>query len=299
MFCLRFPISWIDPETIAPYQVEGALEVSKTRTHLILSFLLDTEPGEYDEDEENDGLFADLLPIRAALAAGDQRALYIGWLCAVQNGLVDSDTAEPPVPPSLAADDAALDSLVWFLNLREDLVAAAAKNSPEPGAAPSSAGIGKWLGGIAGKEKDSWLARFLSGDDPGLRREILVRFHQSSGSATCGSETARTIEELLSDADALEAERIGKQHQDAARKELARIMAFAGQEAALWQSAIKLSESSSSRYQENAVRTIGDLRELAAVTGGGAEFREKLEGLVEFRRRKSSFMKMMRDAGLV
>jgi hypothetical protein len=299
VFCLCFPISWIDPETIAPYQVEGALEVSKTRTHLILSFLLDTEPGDYDEDEENDGVLADLLPIRAALAAGDQRALYIGWLCAVQNGLVDSDTAEPPVPPGLAAQDAALDTLIGFLDLREDLVAAAAKSSPEPGAAPTSKEIGKWLGGIAGKEKDSWLARFLSGDDPGLRREILVRFHQFSCSETCESDTARTIEELLSDADDLEAERIEKHSQDTARKERARIMALAGQETGLWQSVIKLSESSSSRYQETAIKTLMDLRELAVMTGESTLFRENLEGLVELRRRKSAFMQRMRDAGLV
>lgn len=41
-----------------------------------------------------------------------------------------------------------------------------------------------------------------------------------------------------------------------------------------------------------------DLRELAVMTGDSTMFREKLEGLVELRRRKSAFMQRMRDVGL-
>lgn len=41
-----------------------------------------------------------------------------------------------------------------------------------------------------------------------------------------------------------------------------------------------------------------DLRELAVMTGESTMFREKLEGLVELRRRKSAFMQLMRDVGL-
>jgi hypothetical protein len=298
VFCLRFPTGWIDPEMIVPYQVKGALEVAKTGTHLILSFLLDTEPGEYDEDEENEGVLADLLPIRGALAAGDLRSLYIGWLSAVQNGLVDGETMEPPVPPGLASEDAALGSLVGFLNVREDLLAAAAKNSPELNAAPVSTEIAKWLGGMNGIEKDLWLARLLAGDDPGLRREVLARFHQTSDSVSCGGDSARTVEELLSVTDDLETKRIEKQRLEAARNERARIMGLGGQETRLWQSVIKLSESSSTRYQESAVRTLKDLRILADMTGGSADFREKLETLIELSHRKSAFMKLMREAGL-
>lgn len=298
VFCLRFPVGWIDPETFAPYQVEGALEISKTRTHLIVSFLLDSDPGEYYEDEDNENTLEDLLPIRAALAAGDLRALYIGWISAVQNVLVEPDSVEPSIPPGLESEDSALDSLIGFLNLREDLLAAAAMNSPEPAAAPSSAEIAKWLGGVAEKEKDEWLARFLSADDPGLRREALNRFRESSASTQSGGKPLRTAEELLSEADDLETRRIEKERQDRERKERERIMALAGQEPGLWQSVIKLSESSSARYQETAIGTLKDLRELASMTNNETEFREKLEGLIELRQRKTAFMKQMRNAGL-
>jgi hypothetical protein len=298
VLCLRFPKGWIDPETITPYQVEGALEVTTTRSHLILTFILDTDPDGYDEEEENDDMLADMLPIRSAMAAGDLRALYIGWLAGLENGLVELDSDEPPVPPGLADTDDALDSLIGFLNLREDMVAAAAKNSPPPLAAPTSNDIAKWLGGVAGKEKDLWLAKMLSGDDPGLRNEVMGRFRNASKSMPDKCHVFRNVEELFSIADDLETERTEKLRQDTARKERARIMALAGQEAALWQSVIKLSDSSSSRYQETAINTLKDLRELAAMNGGVVEFSEKIERLVELRKGKRAFMQGMRDAGL-
>ena len=158
--------------------------------------------------------------------------------------------------------------------------------------------IGKWLSGIADNEKDSWLVRFLSGDDPGLRRECLVRYHQSSAPAIRGTTSARSVGELHSIADDLERQRLEKERQDAARKERSRIMALAGQETGLWQAVTKLSDSSSSRYQDNAIGTLKDLRELASLNGVSTEFQEKLEGLIELRRRKSAFMKKMQEAGL-
>ncbi|MEO5711974.1 MAG: hypothetical protein ABIT37_00655 [Luteolibacter sp.] len=297
VFSLRFPIAWMDPKTIHPYQVEGAVEVSKTKSHLILSFLLDTEPGEYDEEEGNDGLLADLLPIRSALAAGDRRALYIGWLGGAQNGLVDPDAVEPAVPPGLGSDGGSLDALIGFLNLREDLVVAAARNSPEASPPPTTGEIATWLAEVDGKEKDQWLSRLLLADDPGMRGEVLNRLHQTSDSMQSRGKSTRTVESLLSEADNLEAERMEKQRQEIARQEHARIMALAGQEVGLWQSVIKLSDSSSSRYQETAIRTLKDLRELASIRSDSAVFLEKLEGFIELRCRKSSFMKLLRDAG--
>ena len=75
-------------------------------------------------------------------------------------------------------------------------------------------------------------------------------------------------------------------------------MALAGQETGLWQAVTKLSDSSSSRYQDHAIGTLKHLRELASLNGVSAEFQEKLEGLIELRRRKSAFMKKMKEAVL-
>lgn len=294
----RFPLDWIDLETMRPYEVEGALEMITTRSHFILSFILETDPGEYDEDEDNGETLSALLPIRAALARGDRRALYLGWLSGVQSGLVDAVTSEPPVPPGLDSCTFALDSLIGFLNLRDDLVAAAARNSPAVPPVPTSEAIRKWLGDINANDKDQWLSRILVEDDPSIARDILKQHRASAVPDQHEAHPARSAEVLLSEADDLEAVRLNEKNREKAQKERARILALTGQESGLWQSVIKLSDSSSLNYQDRAILMLSDLRELGELTGDSSNFRDKLEGLVELRRRKSSFMKRLEEAGL-
>jgi hypothetical protein len=79
----------------------------------------------------------------------------------------------------------------------------------------------------------------------------------------------RTAGDLLAAAEKLETLRLDHERQEAAKKERIRILALAGQESGLWQSVIKLSDSSSANYQSTAIRTLMDLRELAALTEAG------------------------------
>lgn len=51
--------------------------------------------------DDGDGWLASLIPLRADLAAGDHRALYLAWLLGAQNGELEDDAIEPPVPPGL------------------------------------------------------------------------------------------------------------------------------------------------------------------------------------------------------
>jgi hypothetical protein len=44
---------------------------------------------------------AEMRELRAELAGGDHRALYLAWLLCVQNEELDDDAPEPPVPPGL------------------------------------------------------------------------------------------------------------------------------------------------------------------------------------------------------
>lgn len=297
VFCLRFPIGWIERKKITPYQVEGALEVTTTRSHLILDFNLDSEPGEYDEDEDNDGLLTSLLAIRRALVAGDFRALYIGWLAGLQNGLVEQDSVEPPVPAGLGDMDEALNHLTAFLNVPEDLVAATALQSLPISPGPTKKDLQKWLADIGSAEKESWLAEILSANDPSVACNILNHYRASTSPAEAGSHPLRTAGDILAEAENLEKRRLDRERQEFAKKERARILALAGQKSGLWQSVIKLSDSSSANYQGTAIRTLGDLRDLAELTESGADFREKLESLIELRRRKSAFMKRLQEAG--
>jgi hypothetical protein len=44
-----------------------------------------------------------LIPLRAAIADGDLRTLYLGWLHCAGVGELDDEAIEPPVPPGLVS----------------------------------------------------------------------------------------------------------------------------------------------------------------------------------------------------
>ena len=71
------------------------LVVRQTASHLVLSIYSNDESGsDYEEhDEEPSEVLDTLLPLRDELARGDVRALYVAWLLAVRNGIVDEDIA--------------------------------------------------------------------------------------------------------------------------------------------------------------------------------------------------------------
>jgi hypothetical protein len=78
-----------------------------------------------------EGRLGPILPVRNELLLGDLRALYLGWLVAVQAGEVAGDAVEPPVPDGLRALTPAQLSLAGFLCLDPDLLAAGAEGSAE------------------------------------------------------------------------------------------------------------------------------------------------------------------------
>jgi hypothetical protein len=85
------------------------------------------------------GQLSSLISVRSELARGDLRALYLGWLLCAQNGCLDDEEIEPPVPAGLGKLSASLSSFAEFLRINADLIDAAAATSsalperePEP-----------------------------------------------------------------------------------------------------------------------------------------------------------------------
>src|SRR4051794_16451436 len=146
LFLLAFPERAVDVEALRVYQAEGGLAVQKRPGRVIVTFeSQDEEGGSWVDEDESEGWMGTLIPLRADILNGDLRALYLGWLRAVQGNLLpapsedydDEDeeaeadglpirsTVEPPVPPGLAKLTASLSRLAEFLELDQDLVAVA------------------------------------------------------------------------------------------------------------------------------------------------------------------------------
>lgn len=75
---LRLPAAVLDLQTAQRYCVGGAATAWAHEDFVILSFSSEDEEGDVWAD--GDGLLPPILPLRAELAAGDHRALYLAWL---------------------------------------------------------------------------------------------------------------------------------------------------------------------------------------------------------------------------
>jgi hypothetical protein len=122
---LRLAESLLSAKTARLYAAGEHAAVRVQNGNVILSFLSENEDGE--DSVESEGWLASLISVRAELALGDLRALYLGWLLRAQSGELDPSDLSPPVPAGLAKLSASLTSLVEFLRIDRDLIRVSAK----------------------------------------------------------------------------------------------------------------------------------------------------------------------------
>jgi len=133
----------------------------KMEESIVLSFRSEDEESGWVEGE---GWLAGLIQIRSDIMRGDHRALYLGWLLALQSGEIDDDALEPPVPPGLGDLNAPLDRLADFLRVDSDLIATSAARSPGVHTRDlTKKETDAWLRTLSSKEKDAILYRVGGG----------------------------------------------------------------------------------------------------------------------------------------
>jgi len=183
---LALPIKLLPRETASLYCVTDAASVRRVSSKLILRFILEQED-RYEEDLlEGDGVLSSLLPLRNDIAGGDLRALYLGWLMSVQQGQVDDDEVEPPVPANLGKLSGVLLDFADFLHIDPDLIATAAKASLlTKNQKPTGKETAAWVASLPGAEKDRILVELISGDDPHVGANLRARFSHDHDTANC------------------------------------------------------------------------------------------------------------------
>ena len=196
---LRLPVRLLDVATARPYCAGERALVREKGQKTILSFASeDEEGGEWIQGEEQ---LSSLISLRSDLARGDLRALYLGWLLCAQSGDLADDEVEPPVPAGLAQLSASLESLVEFLRVDTDLLAAAAIASPSlANTEPDPAAVREWLAQVPIAEKDGYLAQLMAGNEGALASELVQRMRRECRADRGVSEMVRkrrTVAELL------------------------------------------------------------------------------------------------------
>jgi hypothetical protein len=281
---------------------------------LILEFGSEDEGGEEayfsaeDDLEEGHGALGDLLALRAEIASGDHRALYLAWLLCVDQGDLDDDESEPPVPPGLGALSAAQQAFAEFLRIDDDLIAVAAERSAEIDDTGARAALAAWIASLPESDKTDLLVRLAGDEGLSARAELLRRFRAAQPAASCDLP-ARSIAELIASAEQRAAERERRAAEAAARERVKRereaaaqraryLASLVGREADLWRKIDTLVASAQPRAYDEAVTLVKDLWDLGQRTGAAADAADRIRALTAQHARKGRFIERLDKAGL-
>ncbi len=308
-FMLRAPDRLLDSGVAAEYGAGSSLSSHHTGNQVIVSFT--AEEVEEDEWEDGEGWLASLVQVRTALMRGDHRALYLGWLLAVQADEVDDDTPEPAVPTGLGRLDAPLKHLAQFLHLDSDLITAAAEQSkarPRPSALKKK--VAARVSKLPASERNSLLASLIAADDPHLAAELQ---QQMLGRADHGGAMPvaprRCAADLLERARVLRETHRAKEEEERtlrnARRERAAIErrralleSQMGSEDSLWNTVHRLIDTRQPKRYDEAVNLLRDLRDMAEMQNDATPFMARMADLHAKHVRKSSLVDRFRKANL-
>jgi hypothetical protein len=304
---LRLPKKLLDLRTVGPYLVEDSVEAWTNGEYLVLDLTSDDENGDWDYDQDSEDSLTAIVGVRAELAAGDLRALYLAWLSALTTWELQEDDEEayqeelePPVPAGLGYLTAPQRALADFLRVDADLLAAAAQASPPlaDAAAPDAKDLAAWIAKLPAKEKDKLLLGAAQGREPHLGADLLRRYRAAAavGDPNTGAEL-RSAAQLLDSASVLRTERLSAEQRRRAEREAAaverRLAAVRGQEEATWQRIEELIGTKKPSGYDTAVSLLGDLHTLAQSAGDTPGFSTRLAELRTAHRAKPSLIQRL------
>lgn len=295
----RFPRSLLNPALFAPYCVPHFLTVSTTPDHVLLNLKITEEEG-LGWIREEDWL-TKLVPLRDDLLRGDLRMLYLAWLIAIQVDPEDDDEnlIEPPVPPNLGNLSSALGSFVDLFGLDEDLISAAAENSPVE--EEESEPIEAWVAALPEAERNSFLVRMARGESHVASQLVqrLRQLNQQPRPMAQPEQSRRSLADLVAIALIQEKNRKTREQQISRQIRVAQLEALAPKEPAMWQEVSRLIELKQSKAYDQAIEYLIDLRDLAEQQGTLSEFTARIRKMQAHYSSRSGLMSRLQQAWLL
>jgi hypothetical protein len=312
---LRFPRSLLDIDAVEEYCVGDQVNAWTTRRFLMLDLASEDEAGDWDFDAET--TLSPIIGVRAELAAGDLRPLYLAWLAGYGTWERDEDAfdrdadhdPEPPVPPGLTTLTAPQRALADFLRLDDDLLAVAAQTSPPVRPTDDDPDcLATWLAKLPAAEKNRLLLRVVNDQSTTVRMELLRRYRDDHATPA-PTMARRTVADLL---DAAARQRADRNRREAARRaeeetlqEKARAAArqrrlnhLARDEDAAWSRIDAMIATRKPTEYDAAVGLITDLGELAHRDDRHDAFAKRVLALRQEHARKPSLIERLNRAGV-
>jgi hypothetical protein len=305
---LRLPLSWLDLDTTSEYCNDETFSARRSGKNIVLEF--------HSEDWDGWPSLAALIGVRAELAAGDLRPLYLAWLAGTcyiddeyEDGPPGDGAVEPPIPAGLAHLTAAQRTLADFLRVDQDLLKVAAQASEKivsATAADRDMAMESWINGLTAKQKDQTIRRLLSEDHSRTRTEILRALQPR---APKPSTARRSVSSLLAGATSLadiretehqrELERQRElREQEAQRQRENRLAMLSDRGERPWSEVADLIAAKKPSSYDSAVRLLTDLAEISRRRGRTTEFAKRLAELRSTHHRKPSLIDRLNAAEL-
>jgi hypothetical protein len=316
---LRLPAAVLPAKTASVYALDESLSVRTRKGHTLLDFCPESDDGgEADWEAMASWTLSVFIGLRAELAAGDLRPLYLAWLAGLGVWeLADDDEeeyareVEPPVPAGLGTLTGAQQALAEFLRVDPDLLSVAAQASAaETEPRVDRKRLASFIAELPAAEKDTLLFNAAMGSEPRPGAQLLARYREAAtGYQDTAPEVRRNAAHLLDAAHArrtgrLERERAAREADERRRVEAAeasrddRLDHLARNAEQTWGTVEDLIARKNSSAYDRASVLLDDLRAAHARTGDTTAFEERAGRLREAHRGKPALMRRFDEIGI-
>ena len=303
----RYPKGSLDLKRLRRYAAGHTVEVRSTGPDVMVAISVESDGESFDSADDATGWLASLMALRADIASGDDRALYLGWLFDVQCGEIEDDVVEPARPEGLGHLNPALDSFIDIVGIDRDLVTVAAEGEPPPAPSSTVRDFRSWLAELETSEHLTLLARVARGDEM-VGTELRRRFRQLT-QGPAAAVPLRTAGELRARATAIAERRHKTAQEREARERAARdreaktlrdryLTHLAKQEPDVWRRVDALIGTRRPADYAAAVTLLVDLRDVSGRQGRRALFAKRIRALRQAHATKPSLLARLQKAGL-
>ncbi|MFT5622722.1 MAG: hypothetical protein ACI9FZ_000647 [Bacteroidia bacterium] len=303
----RFDKDAVDLQRLIAYAVDDILMIEATEDHVVVFAQFDENYGEggyYDLCDDRGSFYAGYVSLYSAVLRGDDRAIFLLWLKAVEQ--CGDRECPVPIPAGLNALKSEHRQLAEFIELDLSLIKAAAQINPAPSVelpSPPPRDYAKYLDRLTTEQSKHYLEQLLAEDPQRVRADLIreLRQHIPKSPKPTNAEPQRaiTFSEVERQADELRNVHL---REAAEKRAVLRRSYFERLECeadAMWNKARELIERKQTKAYEQATEILYALKCLALEKDEEANFFKRAEELVAAYPRQRSLPTRLQAAGVL